>query len=42
VDKQTRWLFLTNRALILLTLAALLAGLFLTQWHIVLRYAILL
>jgi hypothetical protein len=37
-----RRLFLLNRALIVLAVAAVLAGLFFDQWRIVLRNAILL
>jgi hypothetical protein len=37
-----RRLFLINRALIVLAVAAILAGLFFDQWYIVLRNAILL
>jgi len=37
-----RQLFLINRALIVLAVAAVLAGLFFDQWRIVLRNAILL
>ena len=41
VDRGRR-LFLVNRALIVLAVAAVLAGLFFDQWQIVLRNAILL
>jgi len=41
VEGQRR-LFLINRVLIVLAVAAILAGLFFDQWHIVLRNAILL
>jgi hypothetical protein len=37
-----RGLFLVNRTLIVLAVAAILAGLFFDQWHVVLRNAILL
>ena len=37
-----RWRFAVNRALIVLAVAAILAGLFFDQWRIVLRNAILL
>lgn len=40
--KGQRRLFLINRALIVLAVAAILAGLLFDQWHIVLRNAILL
>jgi hypothetical protein len=41
VDRGRRF-FLVNRALIVLAVAAILAGLFFDQWYIVLRNAILL
>lgn len=41
MNKEKR-LFLINRALILLAVALILAGLFFNQWQIVLRNAILL
>jgi hypothetical protein len=41
VDRGRR-LFLVNRALIVLAVAAILAGLFFDQWYVVLRNAILL
>jgi len=37
-----RRLFLVNRTLIVLAVAAILAGLFFDQWYVVLRNAILL
>jgi hypothetical protein len=40
--ERGRRLFLVNRALIVLAVAAVLAGLFFDQWQIVLRNAILL
>jgi hypothetical protein len=39
---KSRASFLVNRALIVLTIAAILSGLFFDQWRIVLRNAILL
>jgi hypothetical protein len=41
VDRGRR-LFLVNRALIVLAVAAILAGLLFDQWYVVLRNAILL
>jgi hypothetical protein len=40
--REQKRLFLLNRALIVLAVAAVLAGLFFDQWRIVLRNAILL
>jgi hypothetical protein len=39
---KSRALFLVNRALIVLAVAAILGGLFFDQWRVVLRNAILL
>ena len=41
-SQKSRLKFLINRALIVLAVAAILAGLFFEQWRIVLRNAILL
>jgi hypothetical protein len=40
--KRARMVFVVNRLLIVLAVAAILGGLFFDQWHIVLRNAILL
>lgn len=39
---RTSWRFVLNRVLILLAVAAILAGLFFDQWRLVLQNAILL